>query len=86
MQENAMLIFHNSGLNAKCFSVKLKLLAKRFLIHLQFYILDLLKEEGSGASTLGWTNEAAWLSQRTSRKISELSRASNAIVCMECME
>ena len=27
MQENTILIFHNSGLNAKCFSVKLKLLA-----------------------------------------------------------
>ena len=43
MQENS------SGLNAKCFSVKLKLLANRFL-HLQFYILHYLKEEGSGST------------------------------------
>ena len=51
MQVNTILIFHNSGLNAKCFRVKLKLLANRFL-HLQFYILHHLKEEGSGANNM----------------------------------
>ena len=51
MQENTILIFHNSGLDAKCFSVKLKLLANR-LLHPQFYILQHLKEEGSGANTI----------------------------------
>ena len=50
MQENKILIFHNSGLNAICFSAKLKLLANRFL-HFQFYVPHHLKEEGSGANT-----------------------------------
>ena len=45
-----MVIFHNSGPYAKCFTVKLKLLANRFL-HLQLYILHHLIEEGSGANT-----------------------------------
>ena len=43
------LIFHNSGPYAKCFTVKLKLLANRFL-HLQLYTLHHLIEEGSKAN------------------------------------
>ena len=44
-----------------------------------------LEKKGmSGCLLLGRMKEAAWRSQCTSRKISELSRASNAIVlCME---
>ena len=78
MQEITILIFHNSGLNAKCFSVKLKLLANRFL-HLQFYILH-IKEEGSGANTgmqkptqfLAWDIPLPQRITKKSKKLQEL--------------